>query len=91
MLPERRFGTPSHLPLDRVLGFGTIAAARGRRTPEGPPLLGVALSTGQTAERLVEDRIRAALPTPEYRVFANVEWTGRTRDHGQLSDGEADP
>jgi hypothetical protein len=23
-------------------------------------------------------------------VFANVAWTGRTREHGALSDGEAD-
>jgi hypothetical protein len=50
----------------------------------------VAPTAGQEAERLVEDRIRAALPQPEYRVFANVEWLGRTRDHGQLSRGEAD-
>jgi hypothetical protein len=46
---------------------------------------------GRIAERLVEDRVRAALPAAEgWRVFANVAWTGRTREHGPLSDGEAD-
>jgi hypothetical protein len=46
---------------------------------------------GRKAELLVEARVRAALPVRDgYRVFANVAWTGRTRDHGQLSDGEAD-
>ena len=49
------------------------------------------LTAGQIAEQLVEDRVRAALPPADgYRVFANVAWTGRTRDHGQLTDGEAD-
>lgn len=39
----------------------------------------------------METRVRAALPAADgYRVFANVAWTGRTREHGQLSDGEAD-
>ena len=39
----------------------------------------------------MESRVRAALPTADgYRVFANVAWTGRTRDRGQLTDGEAD-
>lgn len=48
-------------------------------------------SAGRVAERKVEARIRAALPKAVgYRVFANVAWTGRTKDHGQLSDGEAD-
>jgi Nuclease-related domain len=46
---------------------------------------------GRAAEQRVEARVRAALPESDgYRVFANVAWTGRTRDHGQLSDGEAD-
>jgi UvrD-like helicase family protein/nuclease-like protein len=46
---------------------------------------------GRKAELLVEKRVRAALPERDgYRVFANVAWTGRTRDHGQVSDGEAD-
>jgi hypothetical protein len=48
-------------------------------------------TTGRKAEILVETRVRSALPQADgYRVFANVAWTGRTRDHGQLSDGEAD-
>ena len=35
--------------------------------------------------------MRAALPVGAgYRVFANVAWTGRTKVHGQLTDGEAD-
>lgn len=46
---------------------------------------------GRAAELRVEERVRAALPQRDgYRVFANVAWTGRTRDHGQISDGEAD-
>jgi hypothetical protein len=51
--------------------------------------LGVVLSTSQAAERFVESRIRAACRRPS-RVFANVEWTGRTRYRGRLSDAKAD-
>ncbi|MBA2382774.1 MAG: NERD domain-containing protein [Chloroflexi bacterium] len=49
------------------------------------------VTAGREAELLVEARVRAALPRKDgYRVFANVAWTGRTRDHGQLTGGEAD-
>jgi hypothetical protein len=44
---------------------------------------------GQKAERLVFDRLRAALP-PEYRLYPNVAWLGRTAAHRGLRDGEAD-
>ena len=42
---------------------------------------------GERAERLVHDRLRAALP-PEYRLFANMRWL--LREHGHLREGEAD-
>ena len=44
---------------------------------------------GAKAERLVVERVRAALP-PEYRLYPNVKWLGRTADHRGLRDGEAD-
>jgi hypothetical protein len=44
---------------------------------------------GQIAERLVADRLRAAL-TPDYRLFQNVVWLGRTAANRGLRDGEAD-
>jgi hypothetical protein len=44
---------------------------------------------GTKAERLVFERLRAALP-PEYRLYQNVTWIGRTADHRGLRDGEAD-
>ncbi len=44
---------------------------------------------GERAEREVRKRLRAALP-PEYRVFPNVHWLGRTADHRGIRDGEAD-
>ena len=44
---------------------------------------------GAKAERLVVERVRAALP-PEYRLYPNVKWIGRTADHRGLRDGEAD-
>jgi Nuclease-related domain/UvrD-like helicase C-terminal domain/AAA domain len=47
------------------------------------------LSQGEKAERLVFDRLRAALP-PEYRLYPNVNWIGRTAAHRGLRDGEAD-
>lgn len=46
-------------------------------------------AAGKKAERLVHDRLRAALP-PEYRLYPNVAWIGRTADHRGLRDGEAD-
>ncbi len=47
------------------------------------------VTAGEAAERLVCDRLRAALP-PEYRIFSNVAWLGRTAEHRGLRDGEAD-
>ncbi len=47
------------------------------------------MTQGQAAERLVADRLRAALP-PEYRLFSNVAWLGRTAPERGLRDGEAD-
>jgi len=47
------------------------------------------VTQGQAAERLVADRLRAALP-PEYRLFENVAWLGRTAPERGLRDGEAD-
>ena len=42
---------------------------------------------GERAERIVHDRLRAALPD-EYRLFPTVSWLARDRDH--VRDGEAD-
>jgi hypothetical protein len=47
------------------------------------------VTQGTAAERLVADRLRAALPR-DYRLFANVAWLGRTAAHRGLRDGEAD-
>ena len=44
---------------------------------------------GERAERLVEERLRAALPE-EARLYANVRFTAKTREHGPAHDGEAD-
>ena len=44
-------------------------------------------TAGRKAERLVHDRLRAALPE-SVSVLANVRW--RERDHGHYRDGEAD-
>ena len=44
---------------------------------------------GDRAERIAEDRIRAALP-PEARCYANVRFVARTRPTGPAHDGEAD-
>jgi len=48
------------------------------------------MTRGEEAERLVEERLRAALPEPEYRIYVNVNWTGPVRDRGPARDGEAD-
>jgi hypothetical protein len=48
------------------------------------------MTRGEEAERLVEARLRAALPEPEYRIYVNVHWTGPTRWNGPARDGEAD-
>jgi hypothetical protein len=50
---------------------------------------GARVTHGQDAERLVANRLRAALP-PDYRLFRNVAWLGKTADKGGLRDGEAD-
>ncbi len=47
------------------------------------------MTRGEDAERLVHERLRAALP-PEYHLYAKVAWTGPTRDGGPAVDGEAD-
>ena len=44
---------------------------------------------GDAAERLVADRLRAALP-PETRLHPNVRFVARTRPGGPAHDGEAD-
>ena len=43
--------------------------------------------SGEPAERLVHDRLRAALP-PEYALYPNVTWI--LRDRGSDREGEAD-
>ena len=48
------------------------------------------MSRGEEAERLVEERLRAALPGPAYRIYVNVNWTGPVKDYGAARDGEAD-
>jgi hypothetical protein len=45
------------------------------------------VSKGEAAERLVHDRLRAALPA-EYRLLPNVHWI--LRERGQVREGEAD-
>jgi len=47
------------------------------------------MTRGEEAERLVHERLRAALPA-EYRLYPNVSWTGPLREHGPAEDGEAD-
>ncbi len=47
------------------------------------------MTRGEDAERLVHDRLRAALPD-DYHLYPNVDWTGPMRDHGPAEDGEAD-
>lgn len=44
---------------------------------------------GVAAERLVQERIAAALPDGA-RLYANVRFVARTRSHGPAHDGEAD-
>ena len=45
--------------------------------------------SGDRAERLVEDRLRGALPAGS-RCYPNVRFVGRTRAQGPAHDGEAD-
>ncbi|MFO7532952.1 MAG: NERD domain-containing protein [Candidatus Limnocylindrales bacterium] len=48
------------------------------------------MTRGADAERRVEQRLRAALPEPAYRIYVNVSWTGPVRYNGPARDGEAD-
>ena len=43
----------------------------------------------QTAEQLVIDRVREALPG-DYRIYPNVHWISRSRVGGPARDGETD-
>jgi hypothetical protein len=47
-------------------------------------------SHGKAAERLVAERVRAALPADAFRLYPNAEWLGSMRDGGPPRDGEAD-
>ena len=47
-------------------------------------------SHGKAAERVVSERLRAALPSPEFRLYPNAEWLGPMREGGPARDGEAD-
>jgi AAA domain/UvrD-like helicase C-terminal domain/Nuclease-related domain len=47
-------------------------------------------SHGKAAERLVAERIRAALPPDAFHLYPNAEWLGSMRDGGPPRDGEAD-
>jgi AAA domain/Nuclease-related domain len=47
-------------------------------------------SHGKAAERLVTERVRAALPAEAFHLYPNAEWLGSMRDGGPPRDGEAD-
>ena len=47
-------------------------------------------SRGKAAERVVFERLRVALPSPEFRLYPNAEWLGPMREGGPARDGEAD-
>jgi hypothetical protein len=47
-------------------------------------------SHGRTAERLVTERVRTALPADAFRLYPNAEWLGSMREGGPPRDGEAD-
>ncbi len=55
----------------------------------GVPRSKIRWMSGERAERLVEERLRAALPE-DVPLHANVRFVGRTRTHGPAHDGEAD-
>ena len=48
------------------------------------------MTRGEEAEARVAERLRAALPEPEFHVYTNVRWTGPVRARGPARDGEAD-
>ena len=45
---------------------------------------------GKAAERVVFERVRAALPAADFHLYPNAEWLGPMRDGGPARDGEAD-
>jgi AAA domain/UvrD-like helicase C-terminal domain/Nuclease-related domain len=45
---------------------------------------------GKAAERLVAERLRAALPADAFHLYPNAGWLGPMRDGGPPRDGEAD-
>ena len=45
---------------------------------------------GKAAERVVVERLRAALPAEEFHLYPNAEWLGPMREGGPARDGEAD-
>ncbi|MBF6605170.1 MAG: NERD domain-containing protein/DEAD/DEAH box helicase [Chloroflexi bacterium] len=47
-------------------------------------------SRGKLAERLVDERVRTALPADAFHLYPNAEWLGPMRDGGPARDGEAD-
>jgi hypothetical protein len=47
-------------------------------------------SHGKAAERLVSDRVRAALSADAFGLYPNAEWLGSMRDGGPPRDGETD-
>ena len=47
-------------------------------------------SHGKAAERLVGERLPAALPADAFHLYPNAEWLGPMRDGGPPRDGEAD-
>lgn len=66
--------------IERAIGDATD----GARQPSAPG--DVSETAGRKAERLVHDRLRAALPT-SVAILPNVRW--RQRDNGHFHDGEA--
>ena len=47
-------------------------------------------SHGKAAERVVVEKLRAALPATEFHLYPNAEWLGPMREGGPARDGEAD-
>jgi hypothetical protein len=59
--------------------ISTITTTGGRVEPHG-----------KVPEHVVAERLRAALPSPEFHLYPNAEWLGPMRDGGPPRDGEAD-